>query len=216
MSQKATGLLLATMEPPSALEGEFQDWYDTEHFPERANCEGFLTAHRFVCLEGFPRYMAVYDLTDLDVMTGPGYRAIAVDRYSVWTTRIISQVWGQYRAAGTQLYPGNALMGAKGQASRLVLLRFRNAPAAQQGTILEGLRALYEKQPETAQVRLFDSKLPGGTDYVGLVELHAPYTPPPGAVAVFGEALRHLDMVNTYTRYQRRWPGEFPKGTEKK
>ena len=213
MSQKATGLLLATMEPPAALEGEFQDWYDTEHFPERANCEGFLTANRFICLDGWPRYLALYDLADLDVMKGPGYRAIAVDRYSVWTTRIISQVWGQYRAEGTQIFPGNAMLGAKGAPARLVLLRFRNAPAAQQSTILDGLRALYEKQPETAQVRLFESKLPGGSDHIGLVELHAPFTPAPGTISVFGEALRHLDMVNVYTRYQRRWPGEFPKGT---
>ena len=34
------GLLLAMMEPPPAMEEEFQDWYDTEHFPERATCEG--------------------------------------------------------------------------------------------------------------------------------------------------------------------------------
>jgi hypothetical protein len=31
------GLRLAMMEPPPAVEEEFQDWYDTEHFPERAN-----------------------------------------------------------------------------------------------------------------------------------------------------------------------------------
>lgn len=210
-----TALLLATMEPPAGLEGEFQDWYDTEHFPERANCEGFLTAHRFVCLDGWPRYMALYDLEDLAVMKGPGYRAIAVDRYSVWTTRIISQVWGQYRAEGNQIYPGNARLGAKGMPSRLVLMRFRNAPKSVEGAILAGVRALYEKQAETAQVRLFESKLPGGVDYVALIELHAPYTPPAGAVAALKGALPYLDMVNTYTHYQRRWPGEFPKGTAK-
>ena len=38
------GLLLATMEPPAGLEEEFQDWYDSEHFPERQGCPGFLTA----------------------------------------------------------------------------------------------------------------------------------------------------------------------------
>ena len=64
------GLLLAMMEPPPAMEEEFQDWYDTEHFPERATCEGFLTAHRFICIDGWPRYLALYDVADTDVLRG--------------------------------------------------------------------------------------------------------------------------------------------------
>jgi hypothetical protein len=213
MMQKATGLLLATMEPPAALEGEFQDWYDTEHFPERATCEGFLTANRFTCLDGWPRYLALYDLADIEVMRGPAYKAVAVDRYSVWTRRIVSQVWGQYRAEATQIYPGEAMLGAKGSPARLALYRFRNAPASAQGAMLDGLRALYERQPETAQLRLFEAKQPDGTDHIALIELHAPFVPAPGAVAVLKDALRYLDMVNVYALYRRRWAGEFPKGT---
>ena len=101
-----TGLLLAMMEPPPAMEEEFQDWYDTEHFPERATCEGFVTAQRLVCLQGFPRYLALYDLSDLSVMDGPGYAAIARNRYSRWTQRIIPRMWGHYRFEANQIYPG--------------------------------------------------------------------------------------------------------------
>ena len=36
----AVGLLFATMEPPANIEEEFQDWYDTEHFPERQSLPG--------------------------------------------------------------------------------------------------------------------------------------------------------------------------------
>lgn len=110
-----TGLLLAMMEPPPAMEEEFQDWYDTEHFPERASCDGFLTAGRFICVEGWPRYLALYDLADTSVLSRPGYRAIAVDRYSPWTHRIVSRVWGQYRADAEQRYPRSALFGAQGR-----------------------------------------------------------------------------------------------------
>src|SRR4029450_2653304 len=49
------GLLLATMEPPANIEEEFQDWYDTEHFPERQTCAGFETARRFVCVDEIGR-----------------------------------------------------------------------------------------------------------------------------------------------------------------
>jgi hypothetical protein len=54
------GLLLATMERPPAIEEEFQDWYDAEHFPERRDCDGFLTAGRYICRDGWPKYSALF------------------------------------------------------------------------------------------------------------------------------------------------------------
>jgi hypothetical protein len=74
---KTTGLLLAMMEPPASMVAEFQDWYDTEHFLERSGTAGFLTAHRLVCIEGWPLYLALYDLTDVDVLHGEDYARIA-------------------------------------------------------------------------------------------------------------------------------------------
>ena len=205
-----TGLLLATMEPPACMEDEFQHWYDSEHFPERKNADGFLTATRGVCLDGWPRYIAMYDLEDPGVLQRPGYRKIAGDNYSRWTDRIMSRVWGQYRAAAAQVYPGKALMGQNGSASRIVLWRFSNVNAAVAGDAVNGMRTLYEAAPETAQVRVFETKQPDGADYIGIVELHAPWAPPPGQTAKLGAALRHLDMVNVYTRYQRIWGGTYP------
>ena len=88
----AYGLPLATMEPPPAMEEEFQDWYDTEYFPERRDCEGFLTAGRYICLDGWPKYLALYDLADTNVLRGEAYAAIAVRKYSPWTHRIMAKV----------------------------------------------------------------------------------------------------------------------------
>src|SRR3954447_4620199 len=118
------GLLLAMMEPPPAMEEEFQDWYDTEHFPERAGCDGFVTAGRYICIDGWPRYLALYDLADTAVLRGPAYANIAVDRYSAWTNRIMPRVWGQYRADARQCFPGTALLGGNGRVARLVVWRF--------------------------------------------------------------------------------------------
>jgi hypothetical protein len=81
-ARSSKGLLMATMEPPANIEEEFQDWYDSEHFPERQNCAGFDTAQRMVCVEGWPRYIALYDLENVDVLHGPAYGAIAISRYS--------------------------------------------------------------------------------------------------------------------------------------
>jgi hypothetical protein len=206
------GLLLAMMEPPAAMEEEFQDWYDTEHFPERAECEGFLTASRFVCIDGWPRYLALYDLADTEVLRGPGYAKIAGERYSPWTHRIVSRVWGQYRADAAQVYPGTALLGDSGAAARIALWRFRHAPPTAEAPIIDGLRTLYGERPETAQLRLFRADQPDGTDYIAIVELRATQAWPTAAGTALGDAARNVDLCNVYVPYTRRLAGAFPKG----
>lgn len=210
---KALGLLLAMMEPPATLEEEFQGWYDSEHFPERQGIDGFLTAARFVCLDGWPRYLALYDLANIDVLRGPGYAKIAGGNYSRWTERVVSRVWGQYRAEGVQLHPGSGLLGKNGAGSRLVVWRFRHVEKAAHSRLVDGFLALHEGQPEIAQTRLFEARFAAGTDIIGIVEQYAPWIPAAGSMRGLGEGLKHLDLVNTYTRYQRRWPGDYPKNT---
>jgi hypothetical protein len=203
------GLLLATMEPPANIEEEFQDWYDSEHFPERKSCAGFETAQRMVCVDGFPRYLALYDLTDVEVLRGPAYAAIAVGRYSAWTHRIMSKVWGQYRAEGVQIYPGSALLGQNGPCGRLALWRFRGVPGALERSLVDGLKRSYGERPELVQLRVF--RVPGNdpADYLALVELRG--TQHVADLALLGAAARHVDLVNVYVPYTRAAPGAFPK-----
>jgi hypothetical protein len=207
------GLLFAAMEPSPELEEEFQHWYDTEHFPDRQSTKGFLTAARFVCLDGWPRYLALYDLDEVGVLDGPEYAKIAGDNHTVWTQRVVARVWGQYRAGARQIYPGDAFLSDRGQFSRLVVWRFRQVPSGTESQIVNGLVSIYGPQPETAQVRVFEAAQPDGTDILGLIELYAPWTPPAGAVAALGDARRYIDLVNVYTRYMRRLEGVYPKGT---
>ncbi len=61
----AKGLLLVLIDIDPEYEEEFNRWYTEEHFPpERVRCPGFLTARRFVSVEGEPKYLALYDLDD--------------------------------------------------------------------------------------------------------------------------------------------------------
>ncbi len=207
------GLLLAMMEPPAAMEEEFQDWYDTEHFPERAAIKSFLTARRFICVDGWPRYLTLYDLQDVSVLHGPDYAQIAGAKYSPWTHRIVSRLWGQYRAEGVQLYPGQALLGDQGAATRLLLCRFRQVRGDVAGAIERGLRQQFEARADTVQVRLFEAKQPDGTDYIGLVELRGAATAASLQADAFGPAARYLDMVNVYVTYARRMANAFPHTT---
>lgn len=207
------GLLLAMMESPPAMEEEFNDWYDTEHFPERATLKGFLTARRFICVDGWPRYLTLYDLQDVSVLHGPDYAKIAGEKYSPWTHRIVSRLWGQYRAEGVQLYPGQAMLGDGGTATRLLLCRFRQVQGDLAEPIEHGLRQTFEARPDVAQVRLFVAAQPDGTDYLGIVELRGAATAGAIAADAFGSAARYLDMVNVYVTYSRRMAGAFPNNT---
>jgi len=200
------GLLFATMEPPANIEEEFQDWYDTEHFPERESCPGFLTANRFVCIDGWPRYLAMYDLEDVEVLRGEGYHRIAHGRYSAWTHRIIPKVTGQYRAEGVQVYPGDGLHGKAGPSARTMVLRFR--AVRDEGGLIAGLRQAFENRTQTTQLRIFRVAPAEGGDYLAMAELRAPIELD---VAALGDAGRNVDMMNTYIVYARQAAGAFPK-----
>ncbi len=195
------GLLLAMMQPPPTMEEEFQDWYDTEHFPERAGCEGFVTAQRMLCLDSFPRYLALYDLSSRAVLEGPGYAAIARNRYSFWTKRIIPRMWGHYRAEADQIFPGQARLGANGVPTRLALWRFSGVPESQVQAIVEGVCASVANTPGLLQLRVFQARA-DTDDVIATIELAGP-VPVKAAPEAFGQTLRYLSLCNVYTPYWR-------------
>jgi len=190
------GFLLVTMQPPPAFEEEFNAWYDTEHLPERLAVPGFETALRFVCISGHPRYLAMYDLTHPQVLDSPEYLKVAFANSSPWTLRVLQRV-RVYRAFGRQIYPGNALTGT---CARVELLRFCNRPASAAEEIVSGMRASFEKRPETAQVRVFAYEDGGSIDFIGFVEQRAP-----GLAALdlkpFGAQAAAIDLANSYAPY---------------
>ena len=199
----AKGLLMAMMEPPAGFEEEFHDWYDTEHVPERMAVKGFETGQRFVCVSGFPKYVALYDLTTIDVLKSPEYAEAAGDGVSPWTHRVRTKMKGRYRFTGVQVYPGDSLLGQGGPGTRPVLLRFRQAPETEEPMILRGLRRNFDDRAGVCQVRLFKGNAKKGTDYIATVECHANITESRVKPELFGAALRYMDMENVYTAYWR-------------
>lgn len=189
------GFLLVLMQPPPAFEEEFNAWYDTEHIAERLAVPGFETGLRFVCVEGTPRYLAMYDLTRLEVLDSPEYLAVAGNA-SPWTKRVTSRV-RIYRSVGAQVYPGNAVTQ---RCARVTLLRFRGIAGEAQAAVVAGMRANFERLPETIQVRVFAYETGAGVDFLGFVEARAPI----GATLdldAFGDCVDALDLVNTYAPY---------------
>lgn len=190
------GFLLVLMQPPPALEEEFNDWYDTEHIPERQAVPGFETALRFVCLDGHPRYLAMYDLTSLDVLDSEAYQRVSGENFSPWTKRVTARV-RIYRSLGVQVYPGTL---ATGRTARVKLLRFSGLAAAAEANVVAGMRANFEGRPAVEQVRVLAYRRTDTTDFLGFVELEKPVEQELD-LAPFGAAGKALDMMNTYAPY---------------
>lgn len=57
-------------------EAAFNDWYDNVHLPDILACPGWLSARRFRCVEGGPRYVAMYEITGPEAYSTPEFDAI--------------------------------------------------------------------------------------------------------------------------------------------
>jgi len=190
------GFLLVLMQPPPAFEDEFNAWYDAEHIPERCATPGFETGLRFVCLDGAPKYLAMYDLVGPEVLDAPEYLRVSGDNSSPWTKRVTSRV-RIYRSVGAQVYPGDRITG---RCARVKLLRFRAVAAGAETAIIAGMRANFERLPETTQVRVFAYDTGKGVDVLGMAEMRAPSAHQLD-LAAFGGHADALDLVNTYAPY---------------
>jgi hypothetical protein len=84
--QGGRGLLLVAIDVDPAHEDDFNRWYDEEHLPERLQCEGFLSARRYVALEGEPKYLALYELEDPGVLDRAAYQRLLPP--SEWMQRL--------------------------------------------------------------------------------------------------------------------------------
>jgi hypothetical protein len=106
MTERA--LLIAIMEPTSLMEEEFNDWYDHEHLPQMQAVPGIDTAARFIAVEGWPRYLAIYDLKEFAVLRSPAYRAMTGSGFTAWSRRNLARVKGWQRLTFKQHSPGGA------------------------------------------------------------------------------------------------------------
>jgi hypothetical protein len=194
------GFLMVAMEPPAALEEEFNDWYDLEHVPERRVVPGFETCNRFVCVHGWPRYLAFYDLRDADVIREPGYSAISGASFSPWSKRILARVRGLWRAHGEQIYPGHMLLARS--PLRLLLIRFRQVPVDQEAELVACTQRIFE--PES-RVRIVRNAANEGDEYAVLSEWTEPLKASAVDLSTYGALAAHVDLCNTYVPY---WPRE--------
>ena len=171
----ANGILIAAMDFTNVDAGEFHDWYDTEHVPERARVPGFLTSRRWIGADNSHLSLATYDLDAVSVLQGTAYSAIAGENASPWTKRMTSRVKRILRYEGIQILPGSASSptGAGG------ILLVGMTPTAEQDA---AFNHWYDKEhvpalaavPGVLSAQRFVSAGPNATRYVALYHLIEP------------------------------------------
>jgi hypothetical protein len=92
MELDMTTVLFSEMTPAPEWEGEFNDWYNTEHIPLRMRAPGFTSAQRYRANEG-PAYLAVYEMETAGALKTPEYQLIK-GQPSELTKRMLSDVSG--------------------------------------------------------------------------------------------------------------------------
>ncbi len=70
---RGTGLLMVWTDIDAEFETEFNRWYDEEHLPRMLQISGFLSAGRYEAIKGGPKYLAIYELEDHDVLRSSAY-----------------------------------------------------------------------------------------------------------------------------------------------
>jgi hypothetical protein len=110
MAAAPPGLLFVMTDIPAEVEADFNDWYDTEHVPERLAIPGFRGAQRYRTVEGAPAYQALYDLENVAVLDTPEYK-LRLERPTEWSSRIMPQFRNAHRGVYTQIFPEGAEAG---------------------------------------------------------------------------------------------------------
>ncbi len=199
----APGILLVTLDAAEGDEQELHDWYDFEHIPERAGVAGFKTLQRYVCLEGWPRFLALYDLESLRVLESEAYQAIVGENYTPWSKRVIGKVRGWIRSEAELVGAGAAQTGAAGAPLRLLLVSFKNVQEREEQGLAKKLDAYANKKFEILQARLFRVANTTERRLYALIELSVPRSLSDFDWEALTPDSGTIDIANIYTRYWR-------------
>jgi hypothetical protein len=179
MAATSPGLLLAITDIPAEIEAEFNEWYDTEHVPERLAVPGFRAAQRYRAIEGAPAYQALYDLDSPAVLDTPAYLKLR-ENQNERTRRITSQFQNLHRGVYTQIYPeGDAAGPAPAGATAVLLVGLTPPPGHE-----EEFDAWYNTEhlpylsavPGVLRARRF-APIDGSKNYLAVYELADPEVP---------------------------------------
>jgi hypothetical protein len=98
-----TGLLVIWTDIAPEYEVEFNEWYDKEHIPQLLGVPGFRTGRRYQAVDGKPKYIAIYQLADENVIKSDAFRALR-ENPTTWTRKITPQFRNTQRGVFRQIF----------------------------------------------------------------------------------------------------------------
>ena len=104
---RGTGLLMVWTDIDAEFEAEFNRWYDEEHIARLLEVPGFLSAGRYMAVRGGPKYLAMYELEDHNVLRSAAYLDTVQYQPSPQRTKIGTSRVGRnfLRNAYRQIFP---------------------------------------------------------------------------------------------------------------
>ena len=104
--------------------GEFYEWHNREHMPERVAIPGFRRGRRYIATEGGPEYFNLYEADNPEVLAGAAYLA-RLNQPTPWTQQVVASFRNVVRGICRVLYTGGV-----GQGGAMLTLRFDVTEAA--------------------------------------------------------------------------------------
>jgi hypothetical protein len=83
-----TGLLVVWTDIAPEAEAEFNEWYNSEHIPQLLGVKGFLSGKRYQAVDGKPKYSAIYELADENVMRSDAFLKVR-ENPTQWTRKMV-------------------------------------------------------------------------------------------------------------------------------
>ena len=196
-----SALLMVSMEPPAELEDEFNDWYDTEHAPQRSALPGFVSASRWVCIDGWPRWMALYDLASEAAVYSDAYRDVSGAQSTPWSRRILPRTIGRSRITAVALDGEPATQQCDPRAtSRLLVMGVPLPALAPPAAVVAAVRDALAERAGVLQQRAF---LDAEATLWLLTAFDAPVAPAVLASALGRPCGLGATTFNLYVPYQR-------------
>ena len=148
--------MLLSFDVASDAIAEHDEWHTHEHLPERLSIPGFLRGSRWVAVQGKPRYMVLYEVTQLATLNSEAYLQ-RLNNPTPWTSRMMPHYRGMSR--GLCSVAGSFGWGV-GHAA--LLLRFRPeamAGAEMRRSLVEEMLPVLAARPGIGSVHLLEGAL---------------------------------------------------------
>lgn len=90
------GAFVAWHDIAPGREADYDRWHSQEHMLERVGIDGFRRGRRYVAAGDGPRYLVIYEVADIGVLSSAAYLE-RLDNPSAWTREIMPSVQGMNR-----------------------------------------------------------------------------------------------------------------------